>query len=69
MSGRETCASRLIAVAFITYGLTGHNLSAGTIFAALQMFNVIKYPLQQMGMQLSAIMDCLSALGEPYNQL
>ena len=50
---------------FITYGLTGHDLSAGNIFAALQLFNIIKYPLQQMGMQLSAVMDCLSALGKP----
>jgi hypothetical protein len=51
-------------VTFITYGLTDHELSAANIFAALQLFNVIKYPLQQLGMQLSAVMDCVSALGE-----
>jgi hypothetical protein len=51
-------------VTFVTYGLTGHDLNPGTIFAALQLFDVIKFPLQQMGRQISALMDCVSSLGE-----
>ena len=42
-------------VTFITYGLTGHTLDAGKIFASLQLFNIIKSPIQYLPMQVSVL--------------
>jgi len=50
-------------VTFITYGLTGHDLEPGTIFAAFQLFNVIRGPIQEIGMQIIAIIDSRAAIG------
>ena len=52
----------LKVVTFITYGLTGHDLDAATIFAALQLFNILLDPIQALPMQLAAIMDFMSGV-------
>jgi len=49
-------------VAFITYSLTGHPLNAAIIFSALQQFNIIKYPLQNLPNSLSAVLDSMSGM-------
>jgi hypothetical protein len=36
----------LMTVTFVTYALTGHDLNPGSIFAALALFNVIRFPIQ-----------------------
>jgi len=42
---------------FITYGLTGHQLEAATIFSALQVFALVQGPLRILPMAFTALTD------------
>ncbi|WWC92110.1 uncharacterized protein L201_007064 [Kwoniella dendrophila CBS 6074] len=44
---------------FVTYGLTGHQLNAATIFSGLQYFNVLKTPISFLPMCFTAVSDAL----------
>ncbi|KAL8287285.1 hypothetical protein RQP46_003737 [Phenoliferia psychrophenolica] len=47
---------------FVTYSLTGHSLDAPTIFASLQLFNVIRQPLTSLPKALAVTSDAYVAL-------
>ncbi|KAF5370913.1 hypothetical protein D9615_009789 [Tricholomella constricta] len=52
-----------IIMSFITYSLTGHELSVATVFTSLQLFNIIRIPLLIFPIILSSLADLLVALG------
>ncbi|KAI0071668.1 multidrug resistance-associated ABC transporter [Panus rudis PR-1116 ss-1] len=47
---------------FITYGLSGHNLTVATIFSSLQFFNIIRAPLIFFPVVIAAASDAVVAL-------
>ncbi|KAM0755919.1 ATP-dependent bile acid permease [Meredithblackwellia eburnea MCA 4105] len=49
-------------LSFITYSLSGHKLDAPTIFASLQLFNVIRQPLMMLPMAWTVSSDAFVAL-------
>ncbi|KAF9447357.1 multidrug resistance-associated ABC transporter [Macrolepiota fuliginosa MF-IS2] len=49
-------------LSFITYALSGHDLSVATIFSSLQLFNVIRMPLIFFPLVLSSLSDAMVAL-------
>jgi ATP-binding cassette subfamily C (CFTR/MRP) protein 1 len=51
-----------MAVSFVTYSLTGHDLDAATIFTALQYFNILETPISFLPMILTALADANSAV-------
>ncbi|KAF6760644.1 cadmium ion transporter [Ephemerocybe angulata] len=53
----------------ITYSLTGHDLNIPTIFAALQLFNLIRLPLLMLPVALSSLSSTLIALNRMSNYL
>ncbi|KAF9473172.1 P-loop containing nucleoside triphosphate hydrolase protein [Pholiota conissans] len=48
-------------IAFITYGLTGHQLTIAKIFTALQLFNAMRVPLLLFPLVLSSLADAMVA--------
>ncbi|KAF8134974.1 ABC transporter [Boletus edulis] len=53
-------------IAFITYSLTGHPLSAANIFSSLTLFQLIRFPLMLLPMSLSSIADASTACKRLY---
>jgi ATP-binding cassette subfamily C (CFTR/MRP) protein 1 len=51
-------------VTFVMYGVTGHNLDAAVIFTGLQFFNVLKTPISQLPMIITALLDAIVGLSE-----
>lgn len=49
-------------LAFITYSLTNHNLSAAGIFSSLALFNGLRMPLNLMPMVIGQVTDAWSSL-------
>ncbi|KAJ9111005.1 hypothetical protein QFC22_006650 [Naganishia vaughanmartiniae] len=47
---------------FITYSLSGHKLDTATIFASLQLFNLIQGPLRQLPVTFTKLTDAYVAL-------
>ena len=60
----ELLFSNRIAATFVAYRLAGHALVAETIFPALQLFNIVRSPLQAMPMQFGNFTDSLAAMRE-----
>lgn len=58
-----------VVLSFITYSLTGHDLNIPTIFAALQLFNLIRLPLLMLPVALSSLSSTLIALNRMSNYL
>ncbi|KAF8192931.1 multidrug resistance-associated ABC transporter [Pholiota molesta] len=50
-------------IAFITYSLTGHDLSIAKVFTALQLFNVMRAPLLLFPLVLSSLADAMVSFG------
>ncbi|KAJ7580556.1 multidrug resistance-associated ABC transporter [Mycena floridula] len=50
-------------MSFITYSLSGHNLTVAVIFTSLQFFNIIRIPLILFPMVLSLLADSFVAMG------
>ncbi|KAI0929440.1 hypothetical protein AcV7_005292 [Taiwanofungus camphoratus] len=50
-------------LSFITYALSGHDLSISVIFSSLQLFNIIRTPLLFLPMVLATAADAVVALG------
>ncbi|KAG1785703.1 ABC transporter [Suillus plorans] len=48
-------------VAFVTYSLTGHSLTAANIFTSLTLFNLARLPLMFLPLSLSSIADAATA--------
>ncbi|WWD04245.1 hypothetical protein V865_002313 [Kwoniella europaea PYCC6329] len=48
---------------FVTYALSGHELTAAVIFSGLQWFSVIRVPISLLPMTLAAIGDMTVSLG------
>ncbi|WVW86813.1 hypothetical protein I302_108868 [Kwoniella bestiolae CBS 10118] len=48
---------------FVTYALSGHDLTAAVIFSGLQWFSVIRVPISLLPMTLAAIGDMAVSLG------
>lgn len=48
-------------IAFVTYSLTGHSLTAANIFASLTLFNLTRMPLMFLPLSLSSIADAATA--------
>jgi ATP-binding cassette, subfamily C (CFTR/MRP), member 1 len=46
---------------FVAYSLTGHDLEPATVFAALQLFNILDGPMAQLPMSIMQIIDALVA--------
>ncbi|KIJ66691.1 hypothetical protein HYDPIDRAFT_26121 [Hydnomerulius pinastri MD-312] len=53
-------------LAFVTYSLTGHPLSAANIFSSLTLFQLVRMPLMFLPMSLSAIADAATACERLY---
>lgn len=53
-----------VIVTFVTYSLVGNELNAGAIFSALQYLIVLQMPMGSLPLNLAAIADAKSALGE-----
>jgi ATP-binding cassette subfamily C (CFTR/MRP) protein 1 len=54
----KTLIPTLAAVlSFVTYSLTGHELTVATIFASLQLFNIVQAPMTQLPMVITALSD------------
>ncbi|KAI3614331.1 abc transporter [Moniliophthora roreri] len=49
-------------LSFITYSLSGHDLSVATIFTSLQFFNIIRIPLIMLPFVLSGLSEFIVAL-------
>ncbi|KAG8869673.1 hypothetical protein FRB97_000807 [Tulasnella sp. 331] len=49
-------------LSFITYSLSGHDLNAATIFASLQLFNVIRQPLVMLPLAFTISSDAYVAV-------
>lgn len=59
----QTLIPTLAAVlTFITYSLSGHKLDTATIFASLQLFNLIQGPLRQLPITFTKLTDAYVAL-------
>ncbi|KAG1734117.1 ABC transporter [Suillus lakei] len=54
-------------LAFVTYSLTGHSLTAANIFTSLTLFNLARMPLMFLPMSLSSIADAATACGRLLN--
>ncbi|KAG6863993.1 hypothetical protein C0991_001277, partial [Blastosporella zonata] len=50
-------------LSFITYALSGHDLTVAVVFSSLQLFNIIREPLTYFPFVLSHLSDALVALG------
>ncbi|KAG1831992.1 ABC transporter [Suillus subalutaceus] len=50
-------------IAFVTYSLTGHSLTAANIFTSLTLFNLARLPLMFLPLSLSSIADAATACG------
>ncbi|KAG2035930.1 ABC transporter [Suillus americanus] len=50
-------------IAFVTYSLTGHSLTAANIFTSLTLFNLARMPLMFLPLSLSSIADAATACG------
>ncbi|KAG6865425.1 hypothetical protein C0991_002663 [Blastosporella zonata] len=50
-------------LSFITYALSGHDLTVAVVFSSLQLFNIIREPLIYFPFVLSGLSDALVALG------
>ncbi|KAG1773522.1 ABC transporter [Suillus occidentalis] len=50
-------------VAFVTYSLTGHSLTAANVFTSLTLFNLARMPLMLLPLSLSSIADAATACG------
>ncbi|KAF9262693.1 multidrug resistance-associated ABC transporter [Marasmius fiardii PR-910] len=65
-SGLVACISFIPLVAsilsFITYSLTGHNLTVATIFTSLQFFNIIRTPMIMLPLVLSGLSEFIVAV-------
>ncbi|KAL0574913.1 hypothetical protein V5O48_007057 [Marasmius crinis-equi] len=65
-SGLVACISFIPLVAsilsFITYSLTGHDLTVATIFTALQFFNIIRTPMVMLPLVLSGLSEYIVAV-------
>ncbi|KAG1821831.1 ABC transporter [Suillus subaureus] len=48
-------------IAFVTYSLTGHSLTAANIFTSLTLFNLARMPLMFLPLSLSSIADAATA--------
>ncbi|OJA17096.1 hypothetical protein AZE42_12735, partial [Rhizopogon vesiculosus] len=48
-------------LAFVTYSLTGHSLSAANIFSSLTLFQLVRIPLMFLPLSLSSIADAATA--------
>jgi ABC-type multidrug transport system fused ATPase/permease subunit len=48
-------------IAFVTYSLSGHSLTAANIFASLTLFNLTRMPLMFLPLSLSSIADAATA--------
>ncbi|KAG1825133.1 ABC transporter [Suillus variegatus] len=48
-------------IAFVTYSLTGHSLTAANIFTSLTLFNLARLPLMFLPLSLSSIADAATA--------
>ncbi|KAI5452228.1 hypothetical protein NCC49_000793 [Naganishia albida] len=44
-------------LSFVTYSLSGNELDVATIFASLQLFNIIELPMAQLPMVITALSD------------
>lgn len=54
----QTLIPTLAAVlSFVTYSLTGHELTVATIFASLQLFNIVQAPMTQLPMVITSLSD------------
>jgi ATP-binding cassette subfamily C (CFTR/MRP) protein 1 len=49
-------------LSFVTYSLSGHELNVATIFASLQLFNVIEAPMTALPMVITALSDVQIAI-------
>ena len=49
-------------LSFVTYAGSGHSLDTATIFASLQLFNVLKTPLSQLPLSIAMGTDAMVAL-------
>lgn len=49
-------------VTFITYALLGHELDPVIIFTSLQLFDIIRLPLQAAPIYLAQLTDCFSGV-------
>lgn len=56
-------------LAFVTYSLTGHNLSAGTVFSSLTLFNLLRMPLMFLPLVFSSMTDAQIALNRIQDML
>ncbi|KIK47399.1 hypothetical protein CY34DRAFT_799345 [Suillus luteus UH-Slu-Lm8-n1] len=50
-------------LAFVTYSLTGHSLTAANVFTSLTLFNLARMPLMFLPLSLSSIADAATACG------
>ncbi|KAG1882251.1 ABC transporter [Suillus subluteus] len=50
-------------IAFVTYSLTGHSLTAANVFTSLTLFNLARLPLMFLPLSLSSIADAATACG------
>lgn len=44
-------------LSFVKYSLTGHELTVATIFASLQLFNIVQAPMTQLPMVITSLSD------------
>lgn len=59
----QTLIPTLAAVlSFVTYSLSGHELDVATIFASLQLFNIIEMPMAELPMVITALSDVQIAI-------
>lgn len=63
LQGRSAMA-KSHTVTFVVYGITGHTLDAAVIFTGLQFFNVLKTPISQLPMIVTALLDAVVGLSE-----
>lgn len=49
----------------MTFALTGNTLDSPIIFSSLQLFTVIKSPLQGLPNSITAVLDAMSAMRKP----
>lgn len=49
-------------LSFVTYSLSGHDLNVATIFASLQLFNIIEGPMTQLPMVITSLSDAHVAM-------
>ncbi|KAF8558202.1 ABC transporter [Imleria badia] len=54
-------------IAFITYSLTGHSLTAANVFSSLTLFQLIRLPLMLLPMSLGSIADAVTACKRLYD--